>query len=101
MKHGPGLRVLLNEMRIETNQDCNPTHLSRQKRALRRGLAKRNIICARHFIVDALMRSELTTKERFQMRKMYNILNNSLVEFQRGTAKLGYKQKLVKTKDQI
>ena len=47
------------------------------------------------------MRSELTTKERFQMRKMYNILNNSLVEFQRGTAKLGYKQKLVKTKDQI
>lgn len=101
MKHGPGLRVLLNETMVTRRQDCNPTYLPKQKRALRRGLAKRNMNCARYFILDALMRSELTSKERFQMRKMYNILNNSLFEFQQGTAKLGYKQKLVKTEDQI
>lgn len=101
MKHGPGLRTLLGEMIVERNQDHNPTYLPKQKRVLRRGLAKRNMICARHFILDSLMRSELTRKERFQTRKMYNILNSCLSEFQQGTAKLGYKQKKIKTEDQI
>lgn len=101
MKHGPGFRTLFGQMIVETNQDRNPTYLPKQKRVLRRGLAKRNMICARHFILDSLMRSELTSKERFQIKKMYNILNSCLYEFQQGTAKLGYKQKKIKTEDQI
>lgn len=92
----------INHIRIGVNLEAeNIPGLSKCRRAWHRGLAKGNVIRAKIAINNALMHGELSFVERKNLRKIVNLLNATLSNYDVQGKELGFKSKMFDIKDKI
>lgn len=92
----------INHLRVMCGQEAeNIPDLSKSQRAWHRGSAKGNIVRAKIAIKNALIYGELCFVERKNLRKILDLLDTTLSNYDGHGEKLGFKPKTFNIKDRI